>query len=256
MILRNKVLLLSFVCLLARAVVSAQSVFGPPEAGTNSNENSSFAPFATVSSGRFQQVYAASSLAPVMPPGGAFILALAFRVDANTGFNFDIAVPNVQLNFSTTLRGPDGLSTTFTENTGLDDKAVFGPGLMRLGGAGGGGSSSFNVFVDFRDNPFYYNPANGNLLMDFRIFTGAGSPPSGGSPLDAFNVSGDSVSSVSAYSSSLPASGSPSSLGLATEFFTVPVPEPASWALLLVGVGAFCFWRKKKPHERKSDVPH
>jgi len=253
---RNKISSVLFVgLLLTRASACAQGafhVFGPPEGESNLDGNSSFTPFATSASGRFQQIYSSSSLSPVIPPGGVYIVEIAFRVDASAVGILDVIVPNVQLNFSTTQRSPDALSTIFSENIGADDKVVIGPSSMRLVGA----SPGFNVFLDFRDTPFYYNPANGNLLMDFRIFTGAGNPPSGGPPLDAFNVARDSVSSVSAFGGTLPSSGSASSLGLATAFFVTSVPEPSSWALLITAAACFGLWRKKKADERRNDVPH
>jgi hypothetical protein len=72
----------------------------------------------------------------------------------------------------------------------------------------------------------------GNLLVDFQIFSAAGGFLMSRPPLDAFNIVGDSVSSVFAYGPSVPAVGQTSSLGLATAFTITPVPEPSSIILL------------------------
>ena len=53
--------------------------------------------------------------------------------------------------------------------------------------------------------------------------------------LDAANVVGDSVSSISVYDADLP-NGQTSSLGLATLFDFHPVPEPSTIALLAGGL--------------------
>jgi hypothetical protein len=222
----------------------------PPEAATGNDGNSSLAPFSTTMSGRFQQVYNASVFAAVVPPEGGIIREIRFRSDAN-GLPFDSQIGNLQINLSTTSRTVDSLSSVFGDNLGGNDQIVFGPAPYRIRGGSGEGFSTFIALP----NPFYYNPAAGNLLVDFRILSGTGNLPAGGM-FDAFNVGGDSVSSVLAFGSSLPSSGSASSLGLATVFLIAPVPEPTSYALLLMGVAVFHFWRKRKPDGRKSDVAH
>lgn len=102
---------------------------------------------------------------------------------------------------------------------------------------GGGGITGFSTFFDFRDQPFFYDPSQGNLLMDFRIYRGLGSRPGGVAVLDAFNVAGDSVSTVFGYGSSVPNSGLATSIGLATLLFVTPIPEPSTFALLCAGLG-------------------
>ena len=252
---RYGISLVAFVGLLFIASAKAAfHVFQPPAAFDTLNGNSSFNLFGTPAPeyGRFQQVYSGSSLSLAIPTGVVKITELDFRVDAIVGFPFDVTIQNLQLNLSTTQRPPDGLSTIFDDNTGPDDKAVFGPGSRRVQGVGGGGDTSFNVVFDFQDNPFYYNPADGNLLLDFRIFA----DPEFVAPLDAFSVIGDSVSSVSAYGSSPPSSGSASSLGLATAFSVTNVPEPSTWTLSVLGIAFFSLWHWKKLNRRKRHVPH
>jgi hypothetical protein len=133
---------------------------------------------------------------------------------------------------------------------------VLGPGAVSLSGIGGGGFTGFHVTFSFA-TPFFYNPANGNLLLDFRIYQGFG--PIGGQQgvaiLDAFNVVGDSVSSVYAFGASLPTSGQTSTLGLATDIRIIPVPEPSTVALLLVGLGMLGVgWKRMRQHKEVANA--
>jgi hypothetical protein len=240
---------LAAVCLLCgEPALSAQrvvDVYAPPEAATILNGNSYATPFEA--DGRFQQVYDASVFSSRLPDGGGFIRQLVFRIDATAGHSFIATLPSVQLNISTTLKSSDGLSSIFADNVGSDDVAVLGPRELYMSGAGGGGVTGFGVLFDLPDRPFYYNPANGNLLVDFRIHQGFGSigPPQGVAILDAFTIAGDSISSVYAMGSSSLTSGQLSTLGLATDFVFLPIPEPSSLVLLCTACGLLFLARKR-----------
>jgi hypothetical protein len=193
-----------------------------PEPG-NLDGNSLFRPFNNPQPGRFQQVYD-SSLFSSLPEGGGLIYYVFFRVDPFLGQSFSAGVTNLQINLSTTSREPDGLSPVFSENTGANDTIALGPGFVGIYGSGGGGISGFDVSFTLAQ-PFHYDPAMGNLLIDFRIRAGAGTSPGRIATLDAFDVVGDGVSSVFAYGDSLPTIGQVSSLGLATAFVITPRPR-------------------------------
>lgn len=218
-----------------------------PEPG-NLDGNNFLTPFNTSQSGRFQQVYDAA-LFSSLPAGGGSIFALNFRVDPLQGQSFSAVISNLQINLSTVTLRPDGLSPIFGDNIGANNTTVLGPVTAGIAGAGGGG---FSVYLSLA-TPFYYDPAAGNLLVDFQIFTGAGTSPGRIGILDAFEVTGDGVSSVSAYGSSLPSIGVTSSLGLATAFSITPVPEPSAYALLAIGLGFLLFkvHRLKKRKEAR-----
>ena len=212
------------------------SVVAPPEAITIQDGNSSFAPFET--SGRFQQVYDSSIFSVRFPPTAGLIQQVLFRVDI-AGHGFRATIPNIQLNLSTTGRSADSLSTIFANNVGSDDTTALGPSsVLFLAGEG-----TFSVLFDVRDHPFYYDPAEGNLLIDFRINQGFGTidPSQRVAILDAYNVAGDSISSI--YASGNPGvltGGETSSLGLATVFIFTPVPEPS--ILVILSIGALFLW--------------
>jgi hypothetical protein len=243
----------SLLLTLSLSVEAAQSQFIITPSPGNLDGNSFLTPFNTSQSGRFQQVYDAS-LFSSLPPGGGSIYYIFFRVDPFLGQSFSAGISNLQINLSTTTRGVDGLSSSFDQNTGANDTVALGPRPVGIGGAGGGGFSGFTVSFTL-DHPFYYDPAMGNLLLDFRIYAGAPNMPGGIAWLDAFDVAGDGVSSVSAYGSSLPGVGQVSTLGLATEFSIAAVPEPSTLALLATGLGtAFLRWRKNKPRKEARHV--
>jgi hypothetical protein len=139
-------------------------------AETDCNEVSRF-PFgyehpATV---RYQQVYNASAFAK-LPPGGAFLSWINFRSDCSS--NWGPLVTNVQIFASTTARAADQLSAVFAENVGPDETRIHRgrdyvppdrPGFPSCPNP----ASSGNPII--LDTPFFYDPARGNLLLEFRV---------------------------------------------------------------------------------------
>ena len=223
-----------FICATASSVAASPAQIPvPPESFTIFNGNSAATPFDFAQPARFQQVYAASAF-PSVALGGGWITEIHFRGDLSLGHFFEATIPNMQINMSTTSLLPDGLSPVFDSNVGADDTVVRAAGAVDISGGPGG---TFEVGIAF-SQPFFYNPANGNLLLDFRINQGIGGPNQGLiAVLDAFDSVGDSVSSVYARGPTLPTSGQTSSLGLATVFVFTPVPEPSSMAMLALGLG-------------------
>lgn len=206
-----------------------------PNALANS-EGNSFGndPFdGLLTSSRYQQVFDASEFA-LLQNGGGFVNFMALRLNGICLGEGQI-IPNFQINFSTTSRRPDSLSSVFAENVGHDDTIVRGPGRFTILGSCNPGSmpQSFNMFIRF-DTPFFYDPNVGNLLMDLRNYSGS---PSDGSLLllDGHDAMGDAISSLFAFNVDLPM-GRPSSFGYVTEFVVQAVPEPSTWALLALGV--------------------
>jgi hypothetical protein len=197
-------------------------------------------------SARYQQVYDASAFTLAIPPEGAWIDEVIFRVDGPRGFSFDLLLTNVQVSLSTTSRSPDGLSPVFDENIGADETIVTGPGQRLLAGAWSAPRdwpNGFSTGFHFA-TPYYYDPAQGNLLLDVRVIGGS---IGGGyvSPLDATDLVGDPVSSVFAYDFTHPTTGTPGSVGLITLFTIQPIPEPSILALFGIGV-SLLGWSKLK----------
>ncbi len=172
-----------------------------------------------LASQRYQQVYAASEFDTL---GGLELLItqILFRPDATFGTAFSSVLPNIQINLSTTSAAPNGLSTTFANNVGSDDKVVFS-GPLSLSSANTGsaaGPKNFDIVINLM-NPFRYNPSAGSLLLDVRNF--------GGGTTTLFDAQFPSTSTSRVYtlaSNGVNASkGTADSLGLVTAFKGTPV---------------------------------
>jgi formylglycine-generating enzyme required for sulfatase activity len=163
----------------------------------------------------YQQVYSSNQFG-AMPPGGALITALAFRVAEGFPAFGPKTLPSIGISLSTTATQPDGLDSVLGNNIGGDDTTVFS-GSLTLSSAGNG--FGFDVLIPL-SRPFHYNPALGNLLLN------ASNTVSGGiSALDGVNAVGDSVSYTEGYpynSGTVESSGTP---GLVTEFILGPPLE-------------------------------
>lgn len=179
---------------------------------------------------RYQQVFQPVAFTGVGGGASAFwVEAMAFRLDATNGTSFSAGL-DIQVNLSTTTRGPDGLSTLFSENIGTDDTAVYPRDSLPLSVTylPGFSPQPESIRIGFV-HPFYYDTNQGNLLLDIRTYRTGNV-----SFMDAVSVAGDYVSRVWANLVSAE-SGVADTLGLVTLFSVTPIPEPATWALLLSG---------------------
>jgi hypothetical protein len=172
---------------------------------------------------RFQQVYDAAGFIEEGGNRPFLIQLIAFREDAGRREGFFSSFPDFQINLSTTSRAVDALSPILANNVGADDRAVVPRGPFQIGVSSGGG---FTAFIGLAAAPFYYDPSQGDLLLDIRNFgggrTGWGYPPFMGlAHVDASNVAGDRVSSVFGTVDS--PTGTTSTLGLVTQFWITPV---------------------------------
>lgn len=137
---------------------------------------------------RSQQVYGASEF----PNGPILITGIYWRPAPSDGFAFPKTVLNIKVNLSTTSKQPDGLSSVFAENVGSDDQVVF-DGPLKLSSNfqnATGGTKKFDMFVRLQ-HPFYYDPSQGNLLLDIHNFQA-----SKASTVDAYGATGDGGSRV------------------------------------------------------------
>lgn len=150
--------------------VFAQTTVVVPNINESFKGDDAAAPFNCVDSGgvsmRYQQVYLGSEF-----PQAGVIDKISFRLD-NSGPGFGPTVlPDVLIELSTTQRQPDALSDTFADNVGPDVKAVFS-GNLSISAPGCNvvfpQPCPFDIMIPLQ-NPFYYDPQNGNLLLDIRI---------------------------------------------------------------------------------------
>jgi hypothetical protein len=105
------------------------------------------------------------------------IRELRYRPSAGWGDAFSATISDLQINLSTTAAAVDGLSATFANNVGADDRVVFN-GSIDLSSAFCGprdGPKDFDIIIPLT-TPFRYNPARGNLLIDYRNRSGSDAP--------------------------------------------------------------------------------
>lgn len=188
---------------LVAAPAGAAVVVGTPSIGGNCY------PFGCGYSGTYQQVYGASAFS-----GPININTIEFFFPSG-GNPWTDNSGSYTLAFYLTSQPVNGLSTNPATNQGtlLSNFGTFTPGLS----------------YTFVGNGFTYDPALGNLLMQVM---------SSGTPVDsnalAFSyASNDAMSNL--YRSGGTGALTASTNGLVTGFSMTPVPEPSTWALMLVG---------------------
>lgn len=200
---------------------------------------------------RYQQVYSASMFSSLTQP--YWITQIAFRPDSAYGNAFSGAVfPDVQIDLSTTTRGPTHLVTTFASNVGADDTVVY-DGSLTLSSAHhcpGSGPCDFDIVIDLA-TPYLYTPGvNNNLLLDVHMYSAV--------TTSMFDAIANSSLMSRAYAPDVNATAAtPMSLysyyALDTRFTLTDqlVPEPLSLGLVGSGFLALAVWRFRR-RDRQS----
>jgi hypothetical protein len=185
---------------------------------------------------RYQQVYNASDF---LGHGAPLYRITDLSFGPGTGNTMgSTTLSNVQISFSITQRSADQLSSAFADNFGLNTTVV-SSGLLQL---------VFNPVGDWNfsihlQQPFLYDPALGNLLMDVRNYQ---TLPSGPPGRMAYALSAaDASSSLFSYNVNS-ATGLTDTAALSTRFTVELVPEPSSglWGLGFGTMLALYPWRK------------
>ena len=214
--------------------IGVVEVFGP---------FSQFSTPPTITSMRYQEVYASDQFSGINQ-GGGFITGVGYAI---IGGGWPLqpggVIPKLQIDLSTTSNGPDGLSTVFAENVGADNRIVVGPKPVYVAANTPGHPPGFSVFIPF-DQPFFYDPAQGNLLMDVRNIEAPGFVNSAGS-FAAIRKFGDSISSVAARDVAA-TSGSAGTGGMTTAFVVEPIPEPSTLMLMVVALPLIFYAVRRK----------
>lgn len=191
-----------------------------------------------------QQIYSSGSFT-----GPQSISAISFRAypgAAPSGFfSNTVNVSDIIISAGTaTASGNDtsGLPSDVFANNLLNPSVVYSGALSLTTAATGTGDQPFDYTIMF-DTPFLYDPAAGSLLLDFLIPGSATVSGSGFGFLtfDTANTIDDGVYSVVDIFNGNATSGTLSTAGAITRFTSADagaVPEPATWAMMLMGFGA------------------
>lgn len=157
------------------------------------------------------------------------------------------SIPNITIKMSTTSVAEGNLNSVFANNVGPDETIVF-QGTLFLG-AEPGCNTNPCPFPQVAGTlpPFPYNPANGNLLVEFII------PPCvGGVPSIVSQDATDDLQRVFAADSTAN-EGDPMAFGLITEFSfanSTNIPTLSEWGLIamagVLGIVGFLALRRRK----------
>jgi hypothetical protein len=206
-------LLLFFIC---GGAAAATVTIG----GTGSGGNT--IPFTSTFSSSYQQVYSSAAFgsAPIL------ISEITFYAAADLGAT-TLDGGTYTLSLSETSASVGGLSANLAANVGSNNAVVYS------------GLSEFNYVLN---TPYLYDPTAGNLLLYVTTenqTSGTGGIASGIDPLTSRAYAGIS-------------SGTDST-GLETTFaFTNAVPEPSTWAMMILGfagIGFMAYRRKNNQNE-------
>jgi hypothetical protein len=117
---------------------------------------------------RFQQIYAASEFS-ALSEGNNLLTKLSWRPDGGAA-PYSWYADRFTIQASVTDVSPAGMSLTFADNiTGPETTVYDGIWDHSTQSLGPPGSPKEFDLPDVFDTPFPYDPANGNLLLDFRV---------------------------------------------------------------------------------------
>ena len=168
-------------------------------------------------------------------------------ISSLTFYNHNFIAPGIssqvdsgtfQISLSTTSAAVNGLDiNTLSNNIGGDNTVVYDTSLPSLSGPGGiGGELTIPL-----STPFTYDPSGGNLLLDVFSTDATISPNGFGAYLDSYagDAPGDIFSRTYSTSASYLPNDYNTNFGLVTGFNVAAgaVPEPATWAMLMLGFG-------------------
>jgi hypothetical protein len=196
-------------------------------------------------SGEFEDIWASSQFPSV--PGDLLITSFAFRLKPGTG-SISATAASFDVHLSTTTVTTSTMSTTFAANRGTDytDVASGGPGALWSSPGCSAALSTCPFDIVFTlGTPFLYDPTKGNLLIDF-VFLGYSGTGTGQFDVENFFTPGQAVSELTAFP--VAATGSLEYSDSITQLGFTSVPEPASYALMLSGLGVLVATFRRRRH--------
>jgi hypothetical protein len=197
-------------------VLFALLLSGSAQASTitigNDTLEGNFIPFSGGSSTSYQQVYSGSAF------GSSPISISAIEFFAQPSFNFQLAGGTYTLSLSETSVAVNALSSNLAANVGINSQVVY---------------SGPNELTFVLTTPYIYDPNAGNLLLNISGVNQTGS-------LDLVQAGITSLSSR-AFDSSVYGIGTDNASLETTFAFSNAVPEPSTWAMLIIGFAAIGF---------------
>jgi hypothetical protein len=178
---------------------------------------------------KLQFLFPAADFAGV-PASQRWLVAFNFRGDQTQAQAVDWVFSDTEIWISTTEKTSDTLSTAFAENHGAD-KTLVHDGALTQSLLATGAPRDFANVTRFQ-TPFYYDPAQGNLLVE-RIDRG-GSLPNPSPTIDAQSTSGFAVLAANFDVNATSGMRFP---GLPVTQFEF-IPEPT--ASVLIGLSFIC----------------
>ena len=220
--------------------------FSPPTASTKAGgielQPSSF-------SGTYQQIFDAS-LFSSLPAGGGSLRTIVLRASEHS-VPVVGTISGVTIDVSTTTKTVDALSPVFSENLGTDNQSFWtGQPVIFDANTFANGLQDWSVAFPVRAaQGFSYDPSKGNLLVTFHNLH----LPNVDSRLGLDGVRGASQSaSVQSPDSLL--SGTLSRDSLVALLIMVPaVPEPSTYVLLGLGMGALWSLGRRSPRRKDAN---
>lgn len=185
---------------------------------------------------RTQELWSASYFSD-LPPGGAWLIGMASRLDKSVTAESAFS-QNLELSISTSPR--DTISLTYDENVGDDVVQAF-VGIDAGETAVSGGSVNPFALPLMFETPFFYDPAKGDLLMDYKIDGGFGNfvfdSHELGRPVGNFGPINGRVASTRVTDH------------IITQF-VFDVPEPSTFVLSVIPLGLLLHWiRNRSRHQ-------
>jgi hypothetical protein len=182
---------------------------------------------------RIQYLIPASDFAG-LPPSNRHLVAFNFRADSSQTQPVDWTIPHERIWMSTTSR--NSLTTVFDDNHGSNKTLVF-DGTMQYPFIGTGPAAGPRDFANGRhlQTPFYYDPAQGNLLIELRDLDKNYPVPAA---IDLVTIPSSNIRTLLNDGNANAAAGTPVPNIVAPMQFEFAVPEPSAFAL--AGVTLVC----------------
>lgn len=217
--------------------------------------------FGTGGGGDFRMQTVISALEFTAYSSPFYITGISYRPDASaegggdsSGWSISPVVVSQRIVLSTTSKSVDGLSFTFSENTGSNAATVLN-GSVSVSSANtllANGTKAFDIYIPFT-SWFLYDPSAGNLLIDSRTLSGGNLSRR---TVDGVQVLGDSVSSVrtGGGNGDSPTAADGNTYATVFQLHLSPVPELSSAALLLAGLGGLLTLTRKSRTRSNSEA--